>query len=96
MLAPFVEELLPGDLPDAPVETVRILRPEGGDAPEDPVARPEMEVQPHRVGEGPLRLDGGLPLGEDGEAQGADLSGKPGDDPLRAGDEDFLFRSRDS
>jgi hypothetical protein len=58
---------------------------------EDPVAGPEVEVQRHRVGEGSLRLDGRLPLREDGEAEGADLRGKPGGDSLGTGDQDLVL-----
>jgi hypothetical protein len=87
----FVKELLPGDLPDASVESLRVLRIEGPDKIEDPVTRPDMEVQSHRIGERPLRFDGSLPFHVDGKAERADLFGKPGDDPFRAGDENFPF-----
>ena len=87
----FMEEFLPGDLPDAGIESFRILRREGPDKKEDPVARPDMEVQSHRIGKRPLRFDGSLPFRKDGKTERADLFGKPGDDPLRAGDQDFCF-----
>ena len=88
-----VEERLPGDLAEACVEAVRIVRGKGRQVEEDPVTRPEMEVQPHRVAERPFRFNGRFPFPEDGKIQGADLPGEPGDDPLRAGDDDLLFFS---
>ena len=91
VLPPFVEDLLPREVPQAAVETFGILRREGRNEEEDPVARPEVEVQGHRVGEGPLRLDGRLPLREDREAKGADLPGKPWGNPLGTGDHDPAF-----
>ena len=87
----FMKEILPGDLPDAGIESLRVLRFKGLDKKEDPVTRPDMEVQTHRIGERSLRFDGSLSFHQDGKAERADLIGKPGDDPLRAGDENFLF-----
>ena len=81
MLPPCVENLLPREFPQAAVEAVRILRREGRDMEKDPVARPEMEVQPHRVGERPLRLDGRLPLREDGKPRARSSPASQGESP---------------
>jgi hypothetical protein len=86
VLAPFMEIFLPGDLPDARVQVVRVVRRKSCEAPEDPVARPEVEVQPHRIGERPLRPTAASPRQQDN--RGADLPASQGD--LPAGDEDGL------
>ena len=91
MFSSFMEKPLPRKPPQMGVETSRILSPEGGKQIEDTMGRSEVEVQAHRVSECPLRLDGGFPFGKDRIAEGAGLSGKPGDNPLWTGDQNLLF-----